>query len=321
MPLIDSIGITNPSLHIVVPALAIFQDGDCVMTDMRDVDSSWWPSTGSSGEERKWRVLQYRRRVGRGEDCYQAVRDAALDWEFHDGERVVEASDDDNVLGKERSIGIIPEPPPHIIPSSSHKQFRQRTVGHAGYDIVENVPWNDCAGVGDPLRDETAQNIVQIWSCATARGGRPGRRMITYSEVGSGNRSSILVRLRLPSLFAVNPVAVVYDLVDQRGPSTTFTSTAYATLRGHLLCGEERVTVALRDGNSNVGGIARNDDNGWVDVEVLSYSRPAPSALGRLAWPLIGQMQGSFFAKQLDALEQIAKKHEKKLNESSYNAK
>jgi uncharacterized protein (UPF0548 family) len=78
------------------------------------------------------------------------------------------------------------------------------------------------------------------------------------------------------------------------GPGTTYTSTAYATLRGHLLRGEERVTVAFRD------------DSGFVDVEILSYSKPAESFKAKCAWPFIGNMQQTFFQHQLDFLEQVA---------------
>jgi len=86
---------------------------------------------------------------------------------------------------------------------------------------------------------------------------------------------------------------VVYDLVDQRAPDgeTTFTSTAYATLRGHFLRGEERVTVALRDGSQD------------VEVEIMSISRAGPGLLGKTLWPFIGKMQSSFFQQQLDHLD------------------
>lgn len=78
------------------------------------------------------------------------------------------------------------------------------------------------------------------------------------------------------------------------GPETTYSSTAYATLKGHLLRGEERVTVAMRD------------DTGFVDVEILSYSRPAGSIQAKFVWPLIGSMQDTFFQNQMNFLEQIA---------------
>jgi uncharacterized protein (UPF0548 family) len=116
-----------------------------------------------------------------------------------------------------------------------------------------------------------------------------GRRLVTYTSTSS-------LKLKwLPQLFVVNPVMVVYDLVDQREAGTTFTSTAYATMKGHWLSGEERLTVAHRDGTGN------------VDVEILSYSRPAPSLVGKLVWPFIGPFQTKFFESQMEQLEQVAK--------------
>lgn len=124
-------------------------------------------------------------------------------------------------------------------------------------------------------------SALQIWN-------GPGRRLCTYTCL-LGHR-----------LFQINPVAVVYDVVDQAGPPGTiaFTSTAFATTRGHWLKGEERVTVVLRD-------------NGQVDLEVLSISQPA-TAMGRLAWPMIGGMQRSFFQEQLKALQQVANERQSK---------
>lgn len=98
----------------------------------------------------------------------------------------------------------------------------------------------------------------------------------------------------LPKIYSVNPVMVVYDVVDQRGPSTTFSSTAYATMKGHLLRGEERVTVALRDGTED------------VEVEIVSVSRAGQSAQARAIWPFIGKMQSTFFESQMDSLQKIA---------------
>lgn len=80
------------------------------------------------------------------------------------------------------------------------------------------------------------------------------------------------------------------------GPGTTYTSTAYATLKGHWLSGEERVTVALRDGV-----------HGDVDVEIVSFSRPAPTLAGKLIWPFVGRRQRDFFERQLQALEQVSR--------------
>eukprot|EP00957_Ditylum_brightwellii_P142542 10859956-Ditylum_brightwellii.AAC.1 len=53
-----------------------------------------------------------------------------------------------------------------------------------------------------------------------------------------------------------------FDCQNNRGAGTTYTSTAYATLRGHLLSGEERVTVVLRDKKSNSDNDVLEDDDG-----------------------------------------------------------
>lgn len=134
------------------------------------------------------------------------------------------------------------------------------------------------------LAGDASQKVHPIWSGPHTAGSR---RLVTYTTTGFKSRW-------LPKLYTFNPVMVVYDLLDQRGPATTYTSTAYATLKGHLLSGEERVTVALRD------------STGFVDVEVLSYSRPASSLKAKLIWPFIGRMQSRFFEDQMDYLEQVA---------------
>ena len=100
--------------------------------------------------------------------------------------------------------------------------------------------------------------------------------------------------LGFPTFFAVSPVAGVYDIVDGWSDNNDlFTSTSYATVGRHLLCGEERVTAILR-----------NDKK--VDLEVLSYSRPAPSLVGKIVWPFIGRMQNQFFESQMKAIRLVA---------------
>lgn len=145
------------------------------------------------------------------------------------------------------------------------------TTVRRGYSIF---PTEDAF---QPMRSDT---VMQIWS-------GPGKRLVTYTE-------SLGLRARwLPKLWAVNPVSVVYDVVDQRGPFTTYSSTAFATVKGHLFRGEERVTVAYRD-------------DGHVDVEILSLSKPAQSLAGKLVWPFVGGMQRSFFEQQMKSFERVA---------------
>lgn len=101
----------------------------------------------------------------------------------------------------------------------------------------------------------------------------------------------------LKSLFVVNPVHVPYEMKDAKSiPECLFSSTAYATLTGHLLAGEERVTVVWRKGI--------NDE---VHIEIVSFSRAAPSIWGKIIWPLIGRMQKQFFLSELDHLDKVAK--------------
>jgi uncharacterized protein (UPF0548 family) len=165
---------------------------------------------------------------------------------------------------------------------------------------------------------------------------------------------SRLRSLRLPSiyLYAINPVAVVYDVVDERGDfnangnvnvnvntdnyghrgfarghghaGCTYSSTAYATLQGHLLSGEERVSVILRHGENHRDGDGDGsphsnskpghaqsqdqDQDGFVDVEIISFSKAAPSLFGKIVWPFIAKKQDEFFKSEMDALERVAKK-------------
>ena len=68
-------------------------------------------------------------------------------------------------------------------------------------------------------------------------------------------------------------------------------------MTGHLLSGEERVTVVWRKGAG-----------GRVDIEIVSFSRSSPSLVGKIIWPLIGRMQTQFFVSELDHLDNVAKK-------------
>ncbi|KAL7533823.1 hypothetical protein ACHAXR_005462 [Thalassiosira sp. AJA248-18] len=91
----------------------------------------------------------------------------------------------------------------------------------------------------------------------------------------------------LKSIFVVNPVHVAYEVKDGR-----YSSTAYATLSGHLLAGEERVTV-------------RKGMGGEVEVEIVSFSRSSSSIGGKIIWPLIGRMQKQFFLSEMDHLYEV----------------
>jgi hypothetical protein len=163
------------------------------------------------------------------------------------------------------------------------------------------------------------------------------RKLVTFTKFDLRipfvpNKVSFPIPFLPKAIYAMNPVAVVYDIVDERVPTDgsgrrgLYTSSAYATLKGHLMSGEERVTVIMRGDDDAVdigsillpatagrsNGIFSHDDaylsngGGWVDVEIVSYSKAAPSLLGRMVWPFVGKKQDSFFTSELDALEHVA---------------
>ena len=281
----DSVGMTNPCLHIQPASPQQQQPHDTKTTLVStksttttflkqqiqpssssssnddDDEKLWWPDTACGTVDRSWKVLKFHRcQVGRGLDCYQRVRDAALAWEFesstHKGIRTV----------------VRPEP---------QQQGQRHHYNNNGYAVLP-------------------ASVQQIWS-------GPGRRLVTFTSVpllpswltvASASRGTSTSSSSSSRLYCCNPVHVVYDVVDQpaaNAGNTIFSSTAYATGRGHWLRGEERVTVVLRDG-------------GRVDVELLSYSKPGKSVMGRLVWRLgVGRMQQSFFEEQMSALEQVAR--------------
>jgi uncharacterized protein (UPF0548 family) len=124
-------------------------------------------------------------------------------------------------------------------------------------------------------------------------------RLENKASTTSKNLLATFTELRflkpLKSIFVVNPVHVVYEVMDASGArNSVFSSASYATLSGHLLTGEERVTV-------------RKGSNDEVEVEIVSFSRSTRSILGRCLWPLIGRVQQQFFLTELWHLDKIAK--------------
>mmetsp|Transcript_28584 Transcript_28584/g.46407 ORF Transcript_28584/g.46407 Transcript_28584/m.46407 type:complete len:235 (-) Transcript_28584:637-1341(-) len=100
----------------------------------------------------------------------------------------------------------------------------------------------------------------------------------------------------LKSIFVVSPVHVVNEVKDARSvPKSLSSSASYATLSGHLLAGEERVAAVWRKGMGDE-----------VEIEIVSFSRAAPSIGGKLIWPLIGRMQKKFFLSEVDHLVKVA---------------
>jgi len=69
-----------------------------------------------------------------------------------------------------------------------------------------------------PLPFSLSPNLHQIFS------DPGGRTLITYSRIGPSRYSPV---------WAMNPCGVVYDIVDDHSRTMMYSSTAYATLRGH----------------------------------------------------------------------------------------
>ena len=137
-------------------------------------------------------------------------------------------------------------------------------------------------GILAPKKSLLLAKVNQIQSTANPRRGLLG----TFSEIPL-----------FKSLFVVNPIHVIYDVKDCRHkniPKSIVSSSSYATLDGHLLAGEERVSVVLRGNDS-------------VDIEIVSFSRSAPSINGLIVWPFIGRMQKLFFLKEMEHLSRVAK--------------
>lgn len=243
----------SPAGHVVPTKHPETQDGTIV------ANNNWWPSLSfAPSQPRQWRIITHRRRVGRGWECYDKVRNAALDWEF-------KANEDMGLL-------LVPTPP-----TTTDTNQRQQSIIRGRYTIN---PENDHRAIAE------TNNNLPLHQCLGA-----ARRFVSYSAQR--------VVPFLPKIYSINPVMIVYDVVDQRGPATMYTSTAYATMKGHLLRGEERVTVALRDGTED------------VEVEILSISRPGPSAMARVVWPFIGKMQHNFFLSQLNSLSSVGAQNSK----------
>ena len=264
----DSVGMTNPYVDNENVMQVVAKGVGSSNKDDNNSDNWWPPCYPKKG----WKLLRYRQRVGFGLTCYNAVRDKVLEWEF---------DNDDS------SKGIV-----QIRRSCTqqHQPILQRRDddAHPGYVVVHNVVFGD----GD-LYDggPSCQNAHKVWL------GPGGRRLATYTQVGLLFHKWCKKKTWAPRVYVVNPVSVIYNLVDQRAPGTTYSSTAYATVRGHWLRGEERVSVFRRDGS------------GDVHVEILSYSKPGNNMWGKIIWPFVGHLQGQFFESQMNALQDVATKH------------
>ena len=294
----DFVGMTNPAIHSRLSS-PTNDDGSCTrqvkyasgssISPAREerTDDVWIPdyftdhSPSSSSQEQcgGWRHIRIRRTVGYGQTCYETLRDVILDWE---GTLSRPSSKDaTSQWGKKeepwasiRLFNYLPTEQRRFIRSHSSQSTTALEVSSSSSNIDH--------------RDAVVNTCFQI--------GGTLKKLVTISK------SPLL------GIWTYNPCQVIYDLVDERctnrrGHGLTYSATAYATLVGHLLAGEERVSVAIHDSN----GSSSSPSSGRVEVEVLSYSRATDSVLGRMVFPLIKGMQERFFEEQVLTLGQIAR--------------
>jgi len=165
-------------------------------------------------------------------------------------------------------------------------RFQARVgYGKSCYKRLQNAVFN-----WDFEAQEGKKSMGIVSSAAALKSSTHQRRnlLATFTEISLPSP--------LKSIFVVSPVHVVQEEVkDARSvPKCLFSSTSYATLSGHLLAGEERVAAVWRKGMGNE-----------VEIEIVSFSRAAPSIGGRLIWPLIGRMQKQFFLAEVDHLVKV----------------
>lgn len=187
-------------------------------------------------------------------------------------------------------------------------RFHKRVVGHGDecYRRVQNAvfDWDFEARIG-----KKSMGIVSASSSPDDKSARRPLEADLNASLNTNNPPGLAMKPRksllatfteicLPgpfkSVFVVNPVRAVYQVEDdaQQIPKCLSSCTAYATLRGHLLAGEERVTTILKN-------------DGSVDIEIVSFSRAAPGFGGRVIWPLIGRMQKQFFLSEMDHIASV----------------
>lgn len=160
--------------------------------------------------------------------------------------------------------------------------------GALGVELVSDA-LNDAAR--NPFGPVVSDKVMAIWNS-----GR--KRLVTMKKMAG-------------PLWVVNPCVVVYELVDAKNRGAMYTSTAYATLEGHFLAGEERVSVVLKDervyrkGGSLNKVSTEENRNGEVYVEILSVSCPSPGLIGRVIFPFVKKAQDAFFKEEMDTLERI----------------
>jgi len=297
-----------------------------------DCDSGWIPDSFvepslSNNSDRpattvvrhpSWRTYRIRKTVGYGKECYETLRDIILQWEGTQKPHMsLTSSNSKNHLHKNNAIRLInylPPMPTPTTPSQLSPPFRDfgqysgstptTTTTITSEDFNGRMPSEIISSHG------TNANVPSCYQI-----GGAFKKIITISK------SPKL------GIWVWNPCQVLYDLIDQRynyqnyGTSSsgsrgfhvsqrrgglTYTATAYGTLKGHLLVGEERVSVAIHD-EVVPNSLNPSNKSGKVEVEILSYSHATNTILGRLIFPFIKDMQEQFFRDQILTLEQIGK--------------
>jgi uncharacterized protein (UPF0548 family) len=123
----------------------------------------------------------------------------------------------------------------------------------------------------------------------------------------SSHQMATCAQTYLPQVWCVNPVFQTYSVAQRLTRrhvlrndwaalphgATRIAAVAYTTQQGHLLAGEERLSVA-------------QGPDGALVVQVLSVSRGA-GLRGKIVYPFIGPMQQSFFREQLDVVSEAAR--------------
>ena len=158
-----------------------------------------------------------------------------------------------------------------------------------------------------PLRGLRPLELRRLEYVATLGHGRPcyrrARRQLLEWRMHEGGDSSVHTRGRIDDPLAtlapmphpkrawcwvLNPCRVTVRECGRQASAV-----GYATLNGHLIAGEERMSVVL------------DPRSGEVSFRVVSLSRGA-GAHGRLLFPWLGGSQRRFFREQVDCMVRSA---------------
>ncbi|GFH44844.1 hypothetical protein CTEN210_01318 [Chaetoceros tenuissimus] len=285
----DQVGITRPKPRLV--------------QNVSLKKTTWWPNSQDEqdlcgdeietcfSKQGEWNVKCFRKRMGQGHALYESLKDHILHWEFEHSEK-----------GRNGIVNV-------------SNQHRYCTIHSSPGENEQEQEWNS-------YRPHT-----KLITFAEFQWKLPRLPFLKDAKVPHVIQNVGKKLWKPPSMFVMNPVAVVYDLIDESThDGDLFSSSAYATMKGHLLSGEERVTVILRnDANSQYPATSTvattatslhfasngvtSDGGPYVDVEICSYSKAAPSLLGKLVWPFIGRKQDNFFKCEMEALQKMTQQN------------